>query len=997
MIKLQERVYASRVLAAAFAGLFAASAFGQSTERVNLNTAGGEANALSSRASVSADGRYIAFASDADNLAPADNNGAEDIFVRDTQTGTTIRITINSFGVEADDQSSRPSISADGRFVAFYSDATNLIANDIEGIRDIYVHDRDPDGNGVFDEGNGTHRRVSVSSGLVAGNAGSTRPAISSDGRHVAFRSQATNLAAGTVSGVMNVFAHDLQTSQTVLISHSSGGVEGNAKSDRADVSGDGRFVTFYSDASNLIANDFGGVRDIFAYDRDPDNNGTFDEGNGVMGRVSVSSAGAAGNDDCGRPSISGDGRFVEFHSAADNLVANDTNNAQDEFVHDRLTGMTTRMSVNSMGEQAAGLGPTSNRVSLSADGRYAAFSSDADDLVPSDTNGFEDIFVRDRATGATVRISVDSFGIQGNGTSGRPSISADGRFVAFASDAYNLVGDDEPPFDPDFCQDCMGVRDVFVHDRDPDANGLFDEGNGVTTRVSLSTIGVPADADATHPAISGDGRHVAFRSDAVNLVPNFDNGLKHIYVHDRLTGGTEAVSIGFLGDAGNDNSDRPAISDTGRYITYLSLAFNLVDGDTPNYDPDFCQHCTGAQDIFVFDRDPDNNGVFDEGNGLSVRASIATDGTAGDKTSGRPHISANGRHVTFHSEATNLVIGDTNDHTDVFAHDLFTGQTVRMSVDSSEVQGNYGSDRPAASGDGRFVVYRSKADNLVPGDDPSADDFGCPECTGVRDVFVRDRDPDQNGIYDEANALTIRASVNNAGVSGSHEHNGPTIAADGSTVAFDTGSVNLVPGDTNNAVDVFARDLAASTTQRESVDSAGGQADTPVLIPDSDDGVISEDGRFVAFRSIAINLVDRDYNRDIDVFVRDRDADGDGVYDESNDVTFRASVNTGGAEGNGNSDSPAMAADGSMIAFFSLADNLIADDGNALGDIFVRVTSEPCVADCDENGNVNTLDFLCFLNAFNAGDPRADCDGSGGINTLDFLCFLNAFNAGCP
>ena len=211
-------VFRSSVLGAVCAGACVSAASGQTTERFNVSSAGEEANENSSRASVSADGRYIAFASDARNLAPADNNGVEDVFVRDTQTGTTIRITINADGEEADDRSTRPSISGDGRFIAFYSDATNLIDNDSEDIRDIYVYDRDPDANGIFDEGNGTHTRVSVSSSGQGGNAFSTRPAISSDGRHIVFRSQSTNLTPGTFSGVMNIFSHDLQTSQTILI-----------------------------------------------------------------------------------------------------------------------------------------------------------------------------------------------------------------------------------------------------------------------------------------------------------------------------------------------------------------------------------------------------------------------------------------------------------------------------------------------------------------------------------------------------------------------------------------------------------------------------------------------------------------------------------------------------------------------------------------------------------------------------------------------------------
>jgi Tol biopolymer transport system component len=398
------------------------------TMRVSVDSAGNQGNGDSWNTAISADGRYVAFMSGASNLVPGDTNGQLDVFVHDRGTGATSRVSVDSSGNQANAESGTPfmsaAISADGRYVAFYSGATNLVPGDTNNTSDIFVHDRET----------GVTERVSVDSAGVQGNSASGQfAAISGDGRFVAFDSDATNLVAGDTNGVGDVFVHDRQTGVTQRVSVDSAGNQGNGYSyDATAISADGRFVGFKSQATNLVPGDTNGAEDIFVHDRQT----------GVTQRVSVDSAGNQGNGWSEGPAISADGRYVAFYSLATNLVPGDTNGQWDVFVHDRQTGVTQRVSVDSAGNQGNG---GSMHTAISADGRYVAFMSSATNLVPGDTNGAEDIFVHDRQTGVTQRVSVDSAGNQGNDVASvvQIGISADGRYVAFSSNATNLVPDD--------------------------------------------------------------------------------------------------------------------------------------------------------------------------------------------------------------------------------------------------------------------------------------------------------------------------------------------------------------------------------------------------------------------------------------------------------------------------------------------------------------------------------------------------------------------------
>ncbi|MDD1720003.1 MAG: hypothetical protein LUQ25_08090 [Methanoregulaceae archaeon] len=398
----------------------------------------------------------------------------------------------------------------------------------------------------------------------------------------------------------------------TTRVSVRSNGNQGNSYSRESSISGNTGFVAFGSNATNLVAGDTNGMRDIFVHEI----------GTGATTRVSVRSDGDQGDGASYSPSISRNGQIVAFDSVAANLVNGDTNHARDVYIHNRKTGVTRRISVSSTGGQANGF---SYNPAISSNGRYVAFESYATNLVDADTNIKGDVFVHDRQTGATTRVSVRSNGNQGNGDSYSPSISADGRYVAFESAATNLVAGDT-----------NGAWDVFVHDRQ----------TGATTRVSVRSNGNQGNDDSYDPSISADGRFLAFYSGAANLVAGDTNGVYDVFVHDRDTGATKRISVRSNGNQGDSYSVRPAISSNGRYVAFDSGATNLVAGDTNE-----------EYDVFLHDRQTAE----------TMRVSVRSNGNQGNGYSYNPSISAAGGGVTFESDATNLVAGDTNGEYDIF------------------------------------------------------------------------------------------------------------------------------------------------------------------------------------------------------------------------------------------------------------------------------------------------------------------------------------------
>jgi len=437
------------------------------TGRVSVASDGTEGDQGSDSSAISADGRYLAFVSGASSLV-SENNGYDHVYLHQRLTGQTTRVSVTSDGGPANGDSSSPAISADGRYLAFASEATDLVSDDTNGFDDVYLHDRLT----------GETTRVSLSSAGTEGNSWSRFPAISANGRYVAFLSQASDLVSDDSNNYDDVYLHDRVTGQTERVSLSSGGSGGNggpAMLSGPSISADGRYVAFHSEASNLVAGDNNSCEDIFVHD----------QLTGETERVSLSSDGVEGDSWSTSPSISADGRYVAFISWASNLVSGDSNDTDDVYLHNRGTGETERVSLSSDGVEGDSW---STSPSISADGRYVAFASRASNLVSEDNNGNEDIFVRHQSTGQTERISLSSDGTEGNGDSDAPSISADGRYVAFASGASNLASGDSNGNEDILVRDREGSLPYAISGQVRHANGLPAPGVTISAGASLST-----------------------------------------------------------------------------------------------------------------------------------------------------------------------------------------------------------------------------------------------------------------------------------------------------------------------------------------------------------------------------------------------------------------------------------------------------------------------------------------------------------------------------
>jgi Cys-rich repeat protein len=406
-------------------------------------------------------------------------------------------VSTTRLGFSGEGRSGGPAISGTGRFVAFWSDAIDLVSGDDNERRDVFVRDRLE---------NTTERlTVGFDGGETTGNSQSSgfAPAISADGCVVVFSSEAPNLVADDTNGnIEDVFLYDRCTEEAEkirLISRRPGGGPTEAASTSADVSADGERIVFQSADPGLVDDDTNGVADIFLFERS----------SGEIRRVNLASDGGEGNRFSITPSISGDGTVIAFASEATTLVATGNNDARHIYVHDLKNGETTRASVNSAGESASNLS-RSFLPDVNLDGTLVVFKSEAVNLVEpprSDTNGVPDVFLHDRASGRTVRVSVDDFLNQAvGGLSAGPAISADGRFVAFASFASNLDPDDDNLFSDAFVVDLVRR----AGEETPNIQRVDDGFGGLPPNGGVPDFPV---------AVSADGRWIGFQSDASNLV----------------------------------------------------------------------------------------------------------------------------------------------------------------------------------------------------------------------------------------------------------------------------------------------------------------------------------------------------------------------------------------------------------------------------------------------------------------------------------------------
>jgi Tol biopolymer transport system component len=438
--------------------------------------------------------------------------------------------------------------------------------------------------------------RVSVSTEGNQANGPSARPSVSASGRFIAFESLASNLTPGDGNRVSDIFLRDTCRKaapecvpSTVRVSLANDGSEPNGASFGPSISNDGRFVVFTSLADNLVGKDRNSSGDIFLRDTCI---GAGGECRPSTALVSVSNAGVQANSSSDFGKISGSGRFVAFVSAADNLVVEDTNLSEDIFVHDTCAGAaepcfpsTFRASVGPNYLQADG---SSTMATLSSDGRYVAFVSNSSNIAPPLQAAGSRVFLRDTCAGtrelcipSTISVSVSDMGVPIDGPSLHPGISPDGRFVAFPSTSPNLA-----------VRGGIFARQIYLWDT---CTGTTNACRPSTTLISASADEIRGNAEGSAPAISAEGRYVAFVSGASHLVPDDPNQRAGAFVHDTCLGSTHCmkatwrVSRGRLGAEADANILALALAADGRLLAFASAASNLVAGDT-----------NGVEDIFV-------------------------------------------------------------------------------------------------------------------------------------------------------------------------------------------------------------------------------------------------------------------------------------------------------------------------------------------------------------------------------------------------------------
>lgn len=796
----------------------------------------------------------------------------------------------------------RPAISDDGRFVVFPSRKSRLVTNDTDYQYDIFIRD------GLEQ----ITKQVSLAyTEGEASNGKSFWPDMSGDGRYVVFVSEASNLVPNDSNGVSDIFLYDQETEQLTRISVASDGSEGDRASATPAISNNGRFITFSSDATNLIPNDTNNDEDIFVYDREHaaltrasvNSDGEEGDSNSQMpaissdGRfvvfqswacnfttagcegwqvyrhdrqsgetilVSVALDGAPGDDKSVTPVVSDNGRFVAFRSEADNLVTGDPPNWRQIYVRDLDQNVTKRVSVSNSGDAG---NYRSAMPTLDSSGRYIAFTSEANNLVVAETRGFH-IFVHDQETGETTLASVSKKGETANGWSFNPNFRSDGRSLTFLSQASNLA-----------LGDSSGT-DVFVRD----------QATGEVDRASIDHDWLEGKGGGYSPAISGDGSIVAFVSEANNLVPYDDNGLD-IFLYELANPKLQRLlaSKGGLTGSGHVPFVVPHFSENGRFIAFYNRADYLVPNDT-----------NGVEDVFLHDRDT----------GETILVSVASDGSQGNNESNQPSLSADGQTIAFASVASNLVAGDNNQVVDVFVHQRSSGETIRVSVDSAGNEGNSYSSNPFLSPNGRYVVFASYATNLVSDD--------------------TNEEPD-SFVHDLVTGETRRISVASDGTEGNYGGGFyPSSSYDGHTILFTSFSNNLVANDTNNQRDLFLHDLVTGVTTRPILTSDGSEPNGHTA-----KAIISGNGRFLVFESEASNLVPNDNNDIPDTF----------LHDLTTSETTRLTVAPDGSDANAwDYDlSFSIDHDGRFVVFSTFASNLVPDDTNGVTDVFLldRETGE--------------------------------------------------------
>ncbi len=840
------------------------------------------ANGLSSAPSISADGGFVVYESRATNLVlGGDSNGGEDVFRWDRLANTNLLISDTpAAGVQAGNGlSSGARLSADGSVVVFGTAATNFGATDTNGAGDVYRWSA-----GVL-----TLVSHTAASATTTASGASSGPVLSFDGSLVAFTSAATDLVPGATdtNGTFDIFLWDAGSPSLTLVSDvdpSAAAVAANGLSFTYDLAGDGSRVVFLSSATNFVPSDLNGATDVLLFTR----------ATGAVTPVSHAAADptSTANGGAALPSISPDGRFVVFESAATNLVVgfvNGNGTGTDVYRHDTLADASQLVSHSTAGTLNGGNG-ASQGATISALGTVA-FTSTAGDLVTgfSDQNSTgSDAFLWSPTV--TTLMSHDGGGaaIGSNQSATARAFGLSGSHVLFETSATNVVAGDPFPT----------TSDVYRHEVTGGQNGQ------VSRRVPSQTgRGASALRLAGVPVTSSDGRFTVFESQAFDLVPGQVDvsGVYDVFLHDRQDGSLTLVSHSTAGlkIAGNGASRNASISADGSAVVFESQATNLVAGFVD-------LNGAAVADVFVWSR-------ADGSIALASHASAGT-ATSGSALSQRARISDDGAYVVFESAATNLVAGFADGNgtgTDLFLYRRATGSVtlVTHANGSLTTSANGGTVGTAdISGDGRWVSFVTGASNVVPGDGNAADD-----------AFLHDGTTGVNVLLSHVPGAP--------GTPGNGAAGPPSLSADGSRACFSTAATNLGFTDGNSRPDLVLRDRASGTFTLVT-HLPGSQLTTA---NDTSYGcTLSRNGRWALYDSYATSLVSG--------FV---DSNGAGTTDlylfeaatgENRLVSHSSSSGTTGANRAVGLFRRTLSDEGDQVAFDSEATNLVAGFVNANG-----------------------------------------------------------------
>jgi hypothetical protein len=796
-------------------------------------------------------------------------------------------------------------LSADGRYAVFSTFARSWRAGivDRESTNDIFLWDRE-----TWNVTLVTHSAANISS---TADGSSAAMALSPDGRFVLFNTKATDLVAGITdvngSGRDDVYRWDRTTGTSVLVSHSSGSAFSTANNSTiaTAISDDGRYVLLQSAATDLASGvtDTNATNDLWLWDA---TSGTIALVTHAAGTPSTAANGAS----AGRL-MTADGRFVVYTSRATNLMigVTDTNGGFDTYVWDRTTNQSVLVSHHTASTTTAA-GASSTPVGVSTDGRWIALFSSAIDLVfaVNDANFGNDVFLWDQTTNASILVSHrhDLVSTTGNGTASAVALSDDGRYLALVSEATDLVAG---------LADTNAASDSFLWDRTTGSSVLISHlpASNLTTGNDFSSV----------YAISGDGRFVLLDTSASDLFTTSDtNQTYDVMTWDRTTGALAPVSLA-AGNAAtaNSNSAPAAISDDGRHVLFVSRANDLVAGTLDGNDDD---------DAFLWDR--------------NAAASVLVDRALPNLSSGaggaRPvRVNASGRFVAFSSSARNLVAGieDLNSGNDTFLWDRSNGvsQLVSRSVVTAGRTANGESQPVSLSGNGRYLLFDSAADDLV---------SGVTDANASKDLFLWDRTLGTSVLVSHA------ASASTTAANGGAEFGAMTL--DGLWVAFASTATDVISGasDLNGVNDAFLwnRDTGALTLISHlptSATTAANGASFPLAI--------SSDGRYVAVRTSATNVVGGTIDNNVaeDIYLWDRDTNSSVLVSH----TALSTVTTA----NNSSRAVAVSGGGRYVAFDSRATNLVTGqvDVNGGHDVFLwdRDTNATTLVSHTASSNVTT------------------------------------------